>query len=279
MKKLLVLALALSVLWIAKISFDLYRLNAAQDALMQQQNALEQRTASLNDQLAALNRQFSKTALSSDAEHAEPALAQQSAAALQPTVLIAQQLDLIEFALQQQQYSLALEKLNQLNLNINAYPLAPALKASLHQVIDKDRHTVMQYINANNEQQNKMKAVLDLLDREIGGEIKAQYQKPAPQAGKSFWQRWIQIESVQQPNAVLMHRSIILKEAQLRLLLAQQQLQKGQYIAFQQELALAIQILKQLPDAKTQNFIQRLNDLKKISANPVPSLNTRALIG
>jgi len=60
MKKLLVLALALSVLWIAKISFDLYRLNAAQDALMQQQNALEQRTASLNDQLAALNRQFSK---------------------------------------------------------------------------------------------------------------------------------------------------------------------------------------------------------------------------
>jgi len=181
--------------------------------------------------------------------------------------------------LQQQQYSLALEKLNQLNLNINAYPLAPALKSSLHQVIDKDRHTVMQYINANNEQQNKMKAVLDLLDREIGGEIKAQYQKPAPQAGKSFWQRWIQIESVQQPNAVLMHRSIILKEAQLRLLLAQQQLQKGQYIAFQQELALAIQILKQLPDAKTQNFIQRLNDLKKISANPVPSLNTRALIG
>jgi len=54
MKKLLVLALALSVLWIAKISFDLYRLNAAQDALMQQQNALEQRTASLNDQLAAI---------------------------------------------------------------------------------------------------------------------------------------------------------------------------------------------------------------------------------
>lgn len=279
MKKLLILFCILGVLWIAKISFDVYQLNAGQAALMQQQNALEQRNASLNDQLAALNRQFGKAQPQAAEEQGASAASVQTAAALQPTVLIAQQLDLVEFALQQQQYSLALEKLNQLNHNLTDYPLAPALQASLHQVVNKDRQMVMQLVNSAAEQQNKVKAVLDLLDRELSKEIQAQYRHTEPQKEKSFWQRWIQIESVQQPSAVLMQRSIILKEAQLRLLLAQQQLQRGQYIAFQQELTLVLQILKQLPDGKTQQLIQRINELQKIPAIAAPSLNTRALIG
>lgn len=279
MKKLLVLFIVLIVLWIAKISFDLYQLNAGQGALLQQQNALEQRNASLNDQLAALSRQLSKAQPDGALQHADAVTLEQPVLAMQPTVFIAQQLDLVEFALKQQQYSLALEKLNQLNQNVNSYPLAPALQSSLHQAIEKDRQMVMQLINTHAEQQNKMKTVLDALDREIGKEIENQYQHAEPKTEKSFWQRWVNIESVQQPNAALMSRSIILKEAQLRLLLAQQLLQKGQYIAFQQELTLVIQILKQLPDAKTQSFIQRLNSLKKIPANTVPGLNTRALLG
>lgn len=279
MKKLLVLFIVLIVLWIAKISFDLYQLNAGQGALLQQQNALEQRNASLNDQLAALSRQLSKAQPDGALPHADAVALEQPVLAMQPTVFIAQQLDLVDFALKQQQYSLALEKLNQLNQNVNSYPLVPALQSSLHQAIEKDRQMVMQLINTHAEQQNKMKTVLDALDREIGKEIENQYQHAEPKTEKSFWRGWVNIESVQQPNAALMSRSIILKEAQLRLLLAQQLLQKGQYIAFQQELTLVIQILKQLPDAKTQSFIQRLNSLKKIPANTVPGLNTRALLG
>ena len=278
MKKLLVLLLILSALWIVKISFDLYRLSAGQEALAQQQKALEQRNASLNDQLAALNRQLSSPAAPAAANAGGAAPAPQ-ASALQPAALIAQQLDLVEFALRQQQYPLALEKLNQLNQNLELYALAPALKASLHQAVGKDRQVVMQFINANAEQQGKLAAVLDQLDQGIAQELKAQYAQPAPQPERSFWQRWIQVESVQQPSPLLMQRALILKEAQLRLLLAQQQLHKGQYLAFQQELTEAAQILKPLPDAKARYFVQRLNELKKIPALTAPILNTRALIG
>ena len=277
MKKLLVLLLVLSVLWVVKISFDLHQLSVGQDTLMRQQSALEQRNASLNDQLAAINRQLSGVAPVEGNTTSTNTVS--VVGGLQPTVLIAQQLDLVEFALQQQQYSFAVDKLNQLNLDVHTYELAPALKASLHQVLTKDQKIVMQFVQANLEQQNKIKTVLDQIDLAIAQEIKNQYTKPEPQPEHSFWRHWIQIESVQQPNAVLMQRAIILKEAQLGLMLAEQQLQKGQYIAFQQELIGVIQTLKQLPDAKTQYFIQRLSELKKIPANTVPALNTRALLG
>ena len=277
MKKLLVLLLVLGVLWVVKISFDLHQLSVGQDTLMRQQSALEQRNASLNDQLVAINRQVNDVAPVEGNTTSTNTVS--AVGGLQPTVLIAQQLDLVEFALQQQQYSFAVDKLNQLNLDIHTYELAPALKASLHQVLIKDQKIVMQFVQANLEQQNKIKAVLDQIDQAIAQEIKTQYTQPEPQPEHSFWRRWIQVESVQQPNAVLMQRAIILKEAQLGLMLAEQQLQKGQYIAFQQELTGVIQTLKQLPDAKTQYFIQRLSELKKIPANTVPALNTRALLG
>ena len=277
MKKLLVLLLVLGVLWVVKISFDLHQLSVGQDTLMRQQSALEQRNASLNDQLVAINRQVNDVAPVEGNTTSTNTVS--AVGGLQPTVLIAQQLDLVEFALQQQQYSFAVDKLNQLNLDVHTYELAPALKASLHQVLTKDQKIVMQFVQANLEQQNKIKAVLDQIDQAIAQEIKTQYTQPEPQPEHSFWRRWIQVESVRQPNAVLMQRAIILKEAQLGLMLAEQQLQKGQYIAFQQELTGVIQTLKQLPDAKTQYFIQRLSELKKIPANTVPALNTRALLG
>ena len=277
MKKLLVLLLVLGVLWVVKISFDLHQLSVGQDTLMRQQSALEQRNASLNDQLVAINRQVNDVAPVEGNTTSTNTVS--AVGGLQPTVLIAQQLDLVEFALQQQQYSFAVDKLNQLNRDIHTYELAPALKASLHQVLTKDQKIVMQFVQANLEQQNKIKAVLDQIDQAIAQEIKTQYTQPEPQPEHSFWRRWIQVESVRQPNAVLMQRAIILKEAQLGLMLAEQQLQKGQYIAFQQELTGVIQTLKQLPDAKTQYFIQRLSELKKIPANTVPALNTRALLG
>ena len=277
MKKLLVLLFVLGVLWVVKISFDLHQLSVGQDTLMRQQSALEQRNASLNDQLVAINRQVNDVAPVEGNTTSTNTVS--VVGGLQPTVLIAQQLDLVEFALQQQQYSFAVDKLNQLNLDVHTYELAPALKASLHQVLTKDQKIVMQFVQANLEQQNKIKTVLDQIDLAIAQEIKNQYTKPEPQPEPSFWRHWIQIESVQQPNAVLMQRAIILKEAQLGLMLAEQQLQKGQYIAFQQELTGVIQTLKQLPDAKTQYFIQRLSELKKIPANTVPALNTRALLG
>ena len=125
----------------------------------------------------------------------------------------------------------------------------------------------------------ELAAVLDQLDQGIAQELKAQYAQPAPQPERSFWQRWIQVESADQPSTVLMQRHLVLKEAQLRLLIAQNTLQKDQSVAFQQALNAVIEVLGQLPDAQSQKWIQQLYQIKATPITPIPLLNTRTLVG
>lgn len=276
MKKLFVLVAIACVAWLLKLSFDMYMLSDQQTALQLQQAKLEQRNALLNDQLASIKRQSGGE--STTVEQVQPESPMQ-AVGIQPAVIISNQLDFIEFALQQQQYGTALEKMNVLEQNLADYALSPALKESLSQAIDTDRQNVSQYVKARNEQQQKIAVALGQLDDVIAKEIKQQHLNLPVQHEQSFWKRWLQIESVEQPSTVLMQRPLILKEAQLRLLNCQQLLQKGQYVIFQQEISQVEVILKQLPDSNTQHFIQQIQYLKNLPVLNAPVLNTRALIG
>lgn len=277
MKKLSILLVVVLVLWLFKLSYDVYLLREQQQQAQQHQSQLEQRNANLNDQLAAFKRQVGDPveAHTTAITQVDPIPVDQIA----PTKLIAMQLDYIEFALQQQQYALALEKLMQLDQNIESYSLAPTLKASLHQVVDKDRETIVQFVHARNTQNNKMVTLIQQLDAELSKEIQKQHISLPEQQDQSFFKRWIQVESVDRPSAVLMQRSLVLKEAQMRLLNAQQLLQKGQYQTFQIELNAIEKDLKQLPDINAQHFIQRINQLKQLPVFTAPVLNTRTLIG
>ena len=192
--------------------------------------------------------------------------------------MVQQHLDLIEFALQQQQYATAIEKLNQLSNELDDYILAPALVSSLQQVIAKDQDMLKKFVNSRLVQQNKVKEVLVQMDTEIEKEIRTPYRQ-RPETQRSFWQRWVQIESADQPSIVLMQRHLVLKEAQLRLLIAQNTLQKDQSVAFQQALNAVIEVLEQLPDAQSQKWIQQLNQIKATPITPIPLLNTRTLVG
>ncbi|RLL39459.1 hypothetical protein D9K79_15295 [Acinetobacter cumulans] len=277
MKKLSILLVVVLALWLLKLSYDVYLLQGQQQQAQQHQSQLEQRNASLNDQMAALKRQIGEPLTTNVAPSAQvdPIPVEQMA----PSKLIAMQLDYIEFALQQQQYTLALDKLMKLDQNLESYTLAPALKVSLHQVIEKDRGNIVQFVHARNAQNQKTVNLLQQLDAELAKEIKKQHIGLPEQQDQSFLKRWIQIESVDRPSAVLMQRSLVLKEAQLRLLNAQQLLQKGQYQAFQIELTSIEKSLKQLPDINTQHFIQRIHQLKQSPVFTAPVLNTRTLIG
>ncbi|RKG47377.1 hypothetical protein D7V68_11920 [Acinetobacter cumulans] len=277
MKKLSILLVVVLALWLLKLSYDVYLLQGQQQQAQQHQSQLEQRNASLNDQMAALKRQIGEPLTTNVAPSAQvdPIPVEQMA----PSKLIAMQLDYIEFALQQQQYTLALDKLMKLDQNLEGYTLAPALKVSLHQVIEKDRGNIVQFVHARNAQNQKTVNLLQQLDAELAKEIQKQHIGLPEQQDQSFLKRWIQIESVDRPSAVLMLRSLVLKEAQLRLLNAQQLLQKGQYQAFQIELTSIEKSLKQLPDINTQHFIQRIHQLKQSPVFTAPVLNTRTLIG
>lgn len=280
MKKLFVVVVIVAVLWLAKLSFDLFQVNAQQTELMQQQTLLQQRNAGLNDQVVALKRQLNGTATEmSAATTSNVSIAAEATHSIEPMMVVGQQLDLVEFAMQQQQFAVALEKLNQLDQQLDQLSLAPALRMSLHQVIQKDRETLKQYVTERQLQSDKVKNTLQSIDQLLEKEILKPYSFKEQQKGLSFWQKWIQVESVEQPSPVLMQRSLVLKEMQLRLILAQQVLNQGQYPQFQQEITEIMQIMQQLPDASLKPIRQRLEQLKDIPVISVPLLNTRALIG
>lgn len=280
MKKLFVVVVIVAVLWLAKLSFDLFQVNAQQTELMQQQTLLQQRNAGLNDQVVALKRQLSGTTTEmSAATTSNASIAAEATHSIEPMIVVGQQLDLVEFAMQQQQFAVALEKLNQLDQQLDQLSLAPALRMSLHQVIQKDRETLKQYVTERQLQSDKVKNTLQSIDQLLEKEILKPYSSIEQQKDLSFWQKWIQVESVEQPSPVLMQRSLVLKEMQLRLILAQQVLNQGQYPQFQQEITEIMQIMQQLPDASLKPIRQRLEQLKDIPVISVPLLNTRALIG
>ena len=274
MKKILIVLFIVAVAWMAKISYDLFTLRHAHTELSSSFNLLQQQNASLNDNVVALKRQMVEQ------QQGTPAVSNsQTITALEShdAELVRQQLNLIEFALQQQQYSTALEKLSQLQLELPNYALAPALRGSLESVLSKDQVMLQQFINGRLVQQNKIRDMLNQMDTEIAKELKAQHSTTPAESG-SFWRNLIQIEAVQQTSAVLMQRGLVLKEAQLRLLMAQQALQQGQQIPFQQSLGAVAEVLRQLPDAKSQQWIKQLEKIRTIPLTPMPPLNARTLM-
>lgn len=105
MKKILILLGLVLLGWLLKLSYDIMQLNQAYTQVQQSLHQAQQRNVNLNDRLVALQRtteQTPSTAQSSDQEVTQT----------HPLVLIQQQLDLVEFALKQQQYAYALEKLS-----------------------------------------------------------------------------------------------------------------------------------------------------------------------
>ena len=276
MKKLVVIVVLIALIWIVKLSFDVMQISAQQQQLSQSLHLVEKTNANLNDQLVALQRRN----YTQDAPE-QPAVssAVQQEDAIQPVDMVAQQLDLVEFSLQQQQFHYATEKLANLDRELNEYALAPALKQSLHQVIQQDQKQIQQFITTRDAQYQQVSQLLQQLDQQLKQQAQQPELNPADVDDRFFWQKWLSIESAKQPATQLMQRQIILKEAQLRLLLARQVFMQGQYVQYQQEVNDIIQLLQQLPDQKAQQLVQQLEKIKNLNIVPAPSLKTRALLG
>jgi len=280
MKKTFIILFILSLLWIAKLSYDLFNLTAQQTELSTSLHRIEQNNANLNDQLIALQR---KTVPTDESKSVDSQAAQDlkiiQETSIDPVIVIKQQLELIEFMLKQQQFTAALDKLTSLDHSLEHYALAEPLKQSLHQVIAKDHQVIQQFVSERVAQQIKVDALIQQLDAALAQEVKTPQLSASQTQNKHFWQRWLVIEPAKQPATALMQRSLILKEAQLRLLIAQHALQQGQYLEYQKSLTEIIQLLNQIPDEKTRQLIQNIQKIKGFTVMPTPSLNTRALLG
>lgn len=280
MKKALILFLILILMCMVKLGYELLNLSAQQSEFSSSLHQIEQNNANLNDQLVAVQRQLS-TAQGTTQSDAKPTdhLNNEMVASIEPVVLIQQQLDLIEFMLKQHQFNDALDKLLHLDRNLESYTLAPSLKHSLHQAIQKDQQSIQQVSSARAAQQAKVTLFIQQLDQALSAEINSPQLTATAMEPRYFWQRWILIEPAKQPATALIQRPLILKEAQLRLLLANHALQQGQYLEYQQALMQIIQLLNKVPDAKSRQLIQKIQTLKDFTVIPVPLLNTRALVG
>ena len=280
MKKALILFLILILMCMVKLGYELLNLSAQQSEFSSSLHQIEQNNANLNDQLVAVQRQLA-TAQSTTQSDAKPTghLNNEMVASIEPVVLIQQQLDLIEFMLKQHQFNDALDKLLHLDRNLESYTLAPSLKHSLHQAIQKDQQSIQQVSSARATQQSKVTLFMQQLDQALSAEINSPQLTATAMEPRYFWQRWILIEPAKQPATALIQRPLILKEAQLRLLLANHALQQGQYLEYQQALIQIIQLLNKVPDAKSRQLIQKIQTLKDFTVIPVPLLNTRALVG
>lgn len=275
MKKWYVLIAIVFVVWIGKLTFDLQQLTGQQNLLVKSVDKLEKTNSNLNDQLAAMNREMpvqTKTQASTPTVMAEDWI-------VSPKEMIQQQLVFVEFALKQQQYHLAVEKLANLNQDLEDFPLTLELRNSLHLAISKDIAAIQQYVTKSDMQQLQVNQLINELNRTLNQEI-SQPKLQAPQKDNAyFWQKWISVEVNKKPAEALMQRSIILKEVQLRLLIARESLAQGKYIAYHQEMNDIQDLLKKLPDQKAEKLLQHVEKLNKLTVLPAPLLNTKSLLG
>ena len=276
MKKLIYVLGLVAMLWLIKLSFDFYQVSARLDGLQDALHQSEQQNAHLNDRLVAVQRQV-------EAQSEQPASqvsAQNSDAisTLTPNLLIQQQLELVQFALQQHQYVYAIEKLNQLQQALQHYALADTLKTSLYQAIEQDKQNIQKFVLALNTQKAQLDDILQQLDQKISQELENTQLTPSTHSNAHFWQKWFQVDVLSSSSPELVNRKAILKEAQLRILLAQHALAQGETAEYQSLLTLAIQQLNTLPDAASQKLKQQLLNVKQQPMLPVPKLSSTVIL-
>lgn len=274
MRKIVYLIFGLSALWLAKLSYDVTQYSQTIPQLQQQLAQTEQRYALLNDQLIAVQRQLQNGNVTDASDTTTPI----AIVGIAPIVLIKQQLQLVQFALDQQQVIYALDHLTQLQQHLAQYAVSPALQHSLIKAIAQDKQDIQQFVLTQTQQQQQLDSLLQQLDQTLQQDI----QNPKVLNGggeKSGWWRWFKLEKVQRAAPDLINRALILKEVQLRLLLASQALKQGQDAEYRQSIQESMQLLATLPDQNSQRMKLRLEKILNLSVIPTPKLTTLSLLG
>lgn len=143
MKKFIYVLLLIALGWLIKLSYNFYHVSQQLNDIQQTLHKSEQKNASLNDQLVAVKRQTDEP---TQEVAKKTASIQTPIAGIHPSVVVKQQLELVQFAMQQQQFVYALEHLTQLNQSLDHYALADAVKQSLHQTIAQDIQSIQHFV-------------------------------------------------------------------------------------------------------------------------------------
>lgn len=270
------------IIWLAKLSYDFYGLSQSLAILENNLRKSEQNNANLNDQLIAVQRKADgvESNPKNDLKAKKPDSSNQNVpVVINPTSVLKPQFELIQFALQEHQFVYALEKLNALDQSIEGLMFADSLKMALHAAIEKDKQSIQQFVLAKNEQKQQLEIVLLQLEKKLIHEQNNQNIELSYAENSHFWKKWFKVDVIDQQAPNIVNRKYILKEAQLRLLLAKQSLEKDQISEYQKMMDLVVFELNQLPDQNSKKIKDQVLKLKQMKIIPKPKLNSFAILG
>lgn len=269
-KSILILVVCL-IVWSTKLTVDVYLLKNQQlkqlDTLLDQQI---QRLGNLNDQLVVLQKKTLMPNAEHPAivsEHNEPASFEFSA---QDYVI--GRLQLIQSALQQQQFTLALEQMQDLRqLVIEKQPLAESLNQALLEALQRDQNRISIYLQQRTEH-------LQILQQQLNQVELAMSPKSLDRVeNKWHWPSWLSIGRADQiPD--LQNRALHYKQIQLQMLIARQAIYAGQHAFYQAQIEQIVQMLSAYPDQDSRDIITQLQKINTLTWSTPPQLKTLALL-
>ena len=276
MRKIAYFILVLGLVWLAKLSYDVAQYSQTIPQLQQQLVQSQQQYSLLNDQLVGLQRQLQdKNTSNTNNKFVTTPITIDGIA---PAVVIKQKLQLVQFTVDQQQFIFALEQLNQLQQQMAQHQVSPALQHGLIKAIEQDKQNIQQYVLLQTQQRQQFDTLLQYLDQQLQQEIQKPDIRLQKNSERSWWQ-WFKFEKVQRTPPDLIQRSILLKEAQLRLLLAEQALHLNQATEYRKSMQEVMLLLEDLPDRSSQQMKLRVEKMLNLPVVPAPKLTTLGLLG
>lgn len=276
MRKIAYFILVLGLVWLAKLSYDVAQYSQTIPQLQQQLVQSQQQYSLLNDQLVGLQRQLQdkNTSNTNNKLVTTPITID----GIAPAVVIKQKLQVVQFAIDQQQFIFALEQLNQLQQQMAQHQVSPALQHGLIKAMEQDKQNIQQYVLLQTQQRQQFDTLLQYLDQQLQQEMQKPDIRLQKNSERSWWQ-WFKFEKVQRTPPDLIQRSILLKEAQLRLLLAEQALHLNQATEYRKSMQEVMLLLEDLPDRSSQQMKLRVEKMLNLPVVPAPKLMTLGLLG
>lgn len=276
MRKIAYFILVLGLVWLAKLSYDVAQYSQTVPQLQQQLVQSQQQYSLLNDQLVGLQRQLQDKNTSNN--NNKLVTTPITIDGIAPAVVIKQKLQLVQFAIDQQQFIFALEQLNQLQQQMAQHQVSPALQHGLIKAMEQDKQNIQQYVLLQTQQRQQFDTLLQYLDQQLQQEMQKPDIRLQKNSERSWWQ-WFKFEKVQRTPPDLIQRSILLKEAQLRLLLAEQALHLNQATEYRKSMQEVMLLLEDLPDRSSQQMKLRVEKMLNLPVIPAPRLTTLGLLG
>lgn len=103
-------------------------------------------------------------------------------------------MDLIQFAIDQQQFIYAVDHITQLQQALLQYEIAPALKHSLNQALEQDKQAIQQYVIAQNQRHQMIDDLLQTIDKNIQQALARPKLEMDQSESVSWWKKWFRIE-------------------------------------------------------------------------------------